>query len=199
VKRGIATKDGNDHQEPRDLSRVAAVVFGMQVERRRPAFGRSLARGFHRSSPLWRSSWLFDGFGRAFREVTNGIQTREVRRRAGGQAFATRAVGQRWMYSTTNAEGVTVFEEDEDDETTTVRTAVPGSRLMTVSRISKGGGQLLTTSLVRRLDVLGDVVLETETGEGTSQKRLSRDTDFFRDASGWSAFLREYCSSSWAT
>lgn len=38
--------------------------------------------------PLWRTVWGYDDFGRVRREFTNGTLTREVLRRAGGQAWA---------------------------------------------------------------------------------------------------------------
>ncbi len=134
---------------------------------------------------FWTNNYDYDAFMRAYRETTNGTVTREVSRRAGGQVWASFDYGKRTVFTTYDADGFPVWEEDSGQEIVTLHSGRPDSRVVTESTIRKSGTAVHTTSSVRTFDVLGNEASVTETGASTSQARLSRSKTFQRNASGF--------------
>lgn len=142
---------------------------------------------------LWYQWFEFDTFGRVIREYTNGTTsaelTEEVQRRPGGQVWWARGYGQRPTFSTTDADGNTLWSEDEDAELATVATASPDSREQSSSTIRLN--TWLTSSTRTTRDVLGLPSIVTEAGAGNGRTALSRSTSFIRNPSGFVRFQND--------
>ncbi len=141
-----------------------------------------------RASPagaeLWEDRYEYDAFGRVLREYTNETLIREVWRRAGGQIWKSRQIGQRPQVTTYDNDGTAVYSEDESGEQIAVVTGSPTSRTVTSSTISKAAGTVRTTSQVLIVDANGAPLSAKETGAATGEARLTRTSTYQRDALG---------------
>ena len=135
-------------------------------------------------TPLWKTSWTYDGVGRVSSETLNGNLVEQYNRAPGGLLISAQSYGRSATFTTYDADGNVVWQRDADARVATVYTSRPDSRIRTASTIRTEGGALHTTSSITTVDETGLPKTAVETGQSLTAARLSRTTSFLRDAKG---------------